>query len=179
MNAIESMPTPKRIRPRASRRPLRVDTAHWAKPWEVQIRAARSEEGRALKALVDEATQGYGWQLPDCDWSRVAPFWYVAHIEGYLLGAVQICVGYPIGRMELLSIRRGLSKTKRAKVVKALVSYVATVMAHDGFPMIGTTIPEQDAQFLKIVMRYGARPSIKGRQVYYPCGSATRRPQEE
>lgn len=174
MTVLEAPPTaPKRVRPRANRQPPRVDVTHWAKPWEVQVRPARHDEGETIRQLVTSATSAYGWQLPDCEWSRVAPFWYVAHVGEYILGAVQVCVGYPIGRMELLSIRRGLSKTKRAKVVKSLVTAVAAIMVKDGFPMIGATIPEQDDQFMKIVMRYGARPGAKGRQVYLPVRRTT------
>jgi len=146
----------------------RLDAAHWPKPWEFQVRHALNTEGEAIRDLVDQATKAFGWQYPACDWSRVAPFWYVADLQGWLLGAVQVCVGLPLSRIELLSVHQGLSQTKRAKVVKALLGRALHDLQVNGATLACGMIPMVDDEFVRIVERMGARYTTKGHLLCYP-----------
>jgi hypothetical protein len=112
---------------------------------------------------VDAMTMQYGYKLPDCSWDRVKPFWMVSEIQGELLGAIQICIGWPLGRIELLAIRPGLSRTKTAKVAKALIYYALRQMAIDGTTLACTQIPAADEEFARILERSGAKHMVSGK----------------
>lgn len=145
----------------------RPDFEHWPKGWECRVRAAVDAEGEAIHALVDESTKKYGYMLPACRWDRIEPFWYVAEVGGYLLGAIQVCVGRPISRVELLAVRPGLSQSKKAKIVKLLLMRVVQALSLDGTTLISMIIPEKDMGFQTILERLGARHAVKGRMMLY------------
>lgn len=157
--------------PRAARRQHRhkprPDLTHWPKEWECQVRAARNTDGEAIHALVDATTMRYGYKLPPCNWAHIEPFWYVAEVAGLLLGAVQVCIGRPVARVELLAIRPGLSQRKKAKVMKVLLAQVAVALTLDGATLVSTLIPEADKGFQTILERHGARQAVKGRMMLY------------
>jgi len=151
--------------------PIRRNMKQWPKPWEFTIRAARNEEGETIRHLVDETTRRYGWETPQGDWNRIAPFWYIAIIEEEILGALQVCLGWPFGRIEFLSVRQGLSRTKRAKIVKALIYHVFHAMVVDGTPIVMVTIPREDEEFTRILERWGFRYAMQGKMLFYSLPS--------
>lgn len=155
---ITSKPNGPRRPPRRKRQKfVKPDLTHWPAKWEFTVRAAEDHEGEAIHALLDAQTTVAGWRLPKVNWSRVKPFWYVAEIQGELLGAVQICIGWPVGRIELLAIRPGLSKTKRAKIVKALAFYVFDAMRLDGTELACIAIAADTGyEFGRVLERWGA-----------------------
>jgi len=168
----EQTASPTSTGPRPGRKPRRIkrprpDLTHWPKEWELTVRAARNDEGEAIHELVDLMTAQYGWKLPACRWDRITPFWYVAEVQGYLLGAVQVCVGWPIGRLELLSVRPGLSHTKTAKIVKALLYHCFEAMRLDGTELVCALVADKDNEFTRILERWGAKFAVKGRMLLY------------
>lgn len=163
---IVEVPSDKGRKPRR-RKVTRPDLTHWPKAWELTVRAARNDEGEAIHALLDAQTTVSGWRLPKVRWDRVAPFWYVAEIQGVLLGAVQICIGWPVGRIELLAVLPGLSKTKRAKVVKALSYHVFAAMRLDGTELAAIMLMENGYEFGRILERWGARYAVQGKVYFY------------
>lgn len=146
---------------------VRPDLRHWPHLWEMTIRAARNDEGEAIHELVDAMTMQYGYRLPATRWDRVAPFWYVAEVQGVLLGAVQLCIGWPIGRIELLSVRPGLSHTKTAKIVKALLYHVFAAMRMDGTTLACALVADKDNHFTKVLERWGAKFAVNGKMFLY------------
>jgi hypothetical protein len=136
------------------------------------VRAAVNEEGEDIHALVDAMTMQYGWKLPQCRWDRVAPFWYVAEVQGVLLGAVQICIGWPVGRIELLAVRPGLSHTKTAKIVKALLYHAFGAMKLDGTQLACALVSDKENQFTKVLERWGFKFAVKGRMYFFDLNEA-------
>jgi len=134
------------------------------------VRAARNDEGEEIHALVDAMTAQYGWTLPACRWDRIAPFWYVAEVGGVLLGAVQVCVGWPIGRLELLSVRPGLSHTKNAKIVKALLYHAFAAMKLDGTQLICSLVTDKENEFSRVLERLGFTFAVNGRMLFFKMG---------
>ena len=169
---MEAAQAPTPTSPPHGRKPRRhkkvkPDLTHWPKMWEMTVRAAVNEEGEAIHALVDAMTMQYGWKVPQCRWDRVAPFWYGAEVQGVLLGAVQICIGWPIGRIELLSVRPGLSHTKTAKIVKALLYHAFGAMKLDGTELACALVSDKENHFMRVLERWGAKGSVKGRMFFY------------
>jgi len=163
--------TQKPQRPPRRRKLVKPDLVHFNRPWEFTVRAAENHEGEAIHALVDAMTAQYGYTLPACRWDRVSPFWYVAEVQGELMGAVQLCIGWPIGRLELLSVRPGLSHTKTAKVVKALLCHAFKAMALDGTTLACVLVPDRDNEFTRILERWGLRSATNGRMLFYELGT--------
>jgi len=147
---------------------VKPDLIHWPKHWEMTVRGAEDHEGEAVRGLVSEMAEQYGWALPPCPWTRLKPFWYVAEVQGLILGAVQVCIGWPIGRLELLSVRRNLSHTQRAKVVKALCYHAFDAMKLDGTTLVSLLLPEQDEMFTRVVSRAGAKFTVRGKMYLFP-----------
>jgi len=147
---------------------VRPDLTHWPQPWEFTVRGAVDAEGEAIHELVDTMTRQYGWTLPACDWSRVAPFWYVADVGGVLVGAVQLCIGRPICRLELLAVRPTLSKTKQAKIVKALLYHAFAAARLDGAALVCALISAKDDHFSRVIERWGAKFAVTGKMFFYP-----------
>ena len=145
----------------------RPDFEHWPQSWEFQVRAATDADGPAIHALVDQMTMAQGWKLPDCDWSRVAPFWYVADLQGWVIGAVQVCVSRPMSRLELLSVHQKLSKTKQAKVAKAVLARGLLALQLDGATMATGVVTGAENGFVRILERCGAQCAVKGIMVSY------------
>ena len=166
---VAQAPKPFGVRPPRVKREkfVKPDLAHWPKPWEFTVRIAQNHEGEAIHALVDAMTKQYGYTLPDCSWDRIHPFWYVAEVQGELMGAVQICIGWPIGRIELLSVRPGLSHTKTAKVVKALLYHVFHAMALDGTTLACALVADKNNEFTRILERWGFHFATTGKMLYY------------
>lgn len=160
---IETKPKGHQKRPRVTR----PDFTHWHKPWEFSIRIATNLDGQEIHDLVDEMTMQYGYTLPHCNWNKIEPFWYVAEIGGYLLGAVQICIGRPIGRIELLAIRPQLSHTKKAKVMKSLVYHAFCAMKLDGIELACMLVADKENEFSRILERWGARFAVKGKMMFF------------
>jgi len=131
------------------------------------VRAARDDEGEGIHVLVDQMTRRYGWTLPACSWKKIAPFWYIAEVSGVIIGAVQVCIGWPVGRLELLAVRPDLSHTKKAKIVKALIYHAVAAMQLDGTQLVMTLIPSLDENFSRILERLGGRFAVKGSMVMF------------
>ena len=146
---------------------VKPDLTHWQQPWEFTVRVAENHEGEKIHALVDAMTKQYGYVLPACRWDRVKPFWYVADCAGELMGAVQLCIGWPVGRLELLSVRPGLSHTKTAKVVKALLYHAFHAMSLDGTTLACALVADKDNEFTRVLERWGARYAVQGKMFYY------------
>lgn len=153
---------------RQHKKPPRPDLVHFQKAWEFHVRPAVDADGEAIHAVVDQMTKSQGWKLPNCDWSKVAPFWYVADLQGWIIGAVQVCVGRPMSRIELLSVHQDLSRTKQAKVAKSLLARAVLALQVDGSSMACGVITGQENGFVRIVERCGARCAVKGVMVSYP-----------
>jgi len=79
-----------------------------------------------------------GW---DIDWSRVYPSWLLAYHDGVAVGAVQALPGYPVGRVELLSIDRDQSHDVRVAAIKALWIASCASLAAQGVQGAACTIP--------------------------------------
>lgn len=156
-----------KIRRQRKRQP-RPDLLHWPKGYEFQVRHATDADGEGIHALVDQMTQSQGWTLPECDWSKVAPFWYVADLQGWLIGAVQVCVGRPMSRIELLSVHQKISRTKQAKVAKMLLARAVHDLRVNGATMACGVVTGPENGFVRIVERCGARCAVKGVMVSYP-----------
>ncbi len=112
----------------------------------VLIEIAWPEDGEAISKLAREC----GFELEGMDWSRLGSHWLVCKWRGEIVGAIQILLGLPIGRLEILSIASQLGVVQRSLVIRELV--IAGLAAHRqyGAQSVAGTMSEQ---FTKILER--------------------------
>lgn len=142
--------TPKRKKKRPSRR--------WPTAKDFKIRSAVDTDGPVIAALLALA----GPDFRHLDWHSIGAGWIVADREGEIVGALQICNGKPIGRLELLAIDPKRSKTFKAKLVKGLVLTGCKVLAVFGAQEVQVLTPADQLGYHEIIERYGGRKQSEG-----------------
>lgn len=124
----------------------------------VTIRAATNADGERIGWLSWQA----GFTIDDLDWSVVEPNWLVAERDGRVIGAVQMCPGRPIGRLELLSIEQSLPHYTKGRVVRALLYAGCRVLRSLGSQFVsGLVVPTREG-FCEVLEARGVRKLTTG-----------------
>lgn len=97
----------------------------------MEIRLAQNDEGLIIKNLFKNADE-----LPDSDWTNIAPYWAVATVEGKIIAALQLCMSLPIGRLEHLLIKKDTNKITATKAAHRLIKYGEVAMKANGCPVV-------------------------------------------
>jgi len=147
---METLTPLKRRRKRPSRR--------WPTAKDFKIRSAVDKDGPTIAALLAFS----GPDFRHLDWHSIGAGWIVADREGEIVGALQVCHGKPIGRLELLAIDPQRSKTFKAKAFKALVLTGCKMLAYFGSQEVQFLTPADTADYHKIMERYGSRKQAEG-----------------
>lgn len=115
------------------------------------IRLATNSDGDAIHRLVTDA----GFAVDGIDWGVVYPYWLVAEQDAEVIGCIQVCIGIPIGRLEMLSVSRDLSHPLRAIVVKSLLLAGAATLKKAGAQMVSGMIPFEMKSYKRLLQRRG------------------------
>lgn len=116
------------------------------------VRLAVDGDGETVRQLV-EKQHGMEGTL---SWDRIAPYWLVAELDGQIVGALQTCPSRPVGRLEMLTVKRGTSHIAKVATVKALAyAGMAVVLAH-GAQQVQMFVAEDLEEFREIMMDRGA-----------------------
>lgn len=130
---------------------------------ETTIRLARNADGAAIAML--RAACGY----PDADyldWSNIEPYWIVACDVRDIVGALQVCPGRPVGRLEMLAVHPGLAPRARAETVKALaLQGMATLRLH-GSGIAAFLVPFELRAYKNALKKRGAVVAELGHIMY-------------
>lgn len=129
------------------------------------VRFATESDLTALAALV-QLGFSHQWTAED------AKSWLVAEIDGRLVGAVQVCMTRPVGRLELLSVVDDLDHRTRAAVVKTLTAAGLTTLQHLGCPIAACFVAQHDRGFRRMLKkRLGAQVVNAGVILSVPLGN--------
>jgi len=82
---------------------------------DITIRIARPEDAGVLDTLTADFLGPYKVQ-----WEGATPDWLVAEVNGEVLGCTQLCIGRPIGRIEMLSISKRLDLREKHAIMVEL-----------------------------------------------------------
>lgn len=115
------------------------------------VRLASNSDGATIHRLVTDS----GFAVEDIDWSVVYPYWLVAEQNGDVVGCIQVCIGVPIGRLEMLSVRADLSHMLRAAIVKSLLLAGAATLKKAGAQMVSGMIPFEMKSYKRLLQRRG------------------------
>lgn len=116
------------------------------------VRLATDQDGESVRELV-EKQHGMADFLT---WDHIAPYWLVAEIDGEMVGAMQTCPSRPVGRLEMLSLSRGLSPAAKALTVKALAYAGMAVINGHGAQQVQMFVPEELREYREILLSRGA-----------------------
>jgi len=126
----------------------------------IAIRLAQNDDGRVLGNLVSR--NGFYFEDFDIDWSRIYPYWLVAEVNGMIVGALQVCPGAPLGRLELLCTEPRLRKRQKAKVVRGLVDAGQATLLAAGSQLASGVIPHKMKSYKEIAKSRGWRTLSTG-----------------
>ncbi len=108
----------------------------------ITVRLASDEDGPRIGELA--VSNGFGvfedgvWEM---DWSQVAPSWLVAEEDGKIIGAIQVLIARPIGRIEMLFMDTELSLRGKHRVVKLILDAGLTILRQNGVYAVMTSVP--------------------------------------
>lgn len=117
------------------------------------IRIAGNEDGEKIAALLQQV----GWDVKnvEIDWRDIYPYWLLAEQDGDFIGCIQTLLSKPVGRLEFLAVRPGLSHQLHALTVSALLlGGMATLKAH-GVTLVAGTVPHDLKSYKRILKKRG------------------------
>lgn len=118
------------------------------------IRVARNDDGPAISELLTSL----GWKAEGLviDWHDIAPFWLVAEQDGVFIGCIQTLLSKPIGRLEFLAVRPGLSHQLQALTARALVLGGCATLEQFGATAVAGTVPHELKSYKRVLKNRGA-----------------------
>ncbi len=131
---------------------------------KINMRLAVADDAIAMECLADYSgffTIGF-----DIDWSDIYPHWIVAEIDGTVVGAIEVCPGKPIGRLEFLMIGPGLSHTRRAKVTMQLIYAGMATLRQGGSQLCCWTVSFEQKSYRAILEKRGAETTLQANIMY-------------
>lgn len=118
--------------------------------YKITVGLATNSEGVEIQRLVEEA----GFK-EDLDWQDIYPYWLIALHEDKIIGAIQVCLGKPIGRLEMLTTEKDLTGTQRAQVVALLLAQGIKTLKLHGVQMAAGLIDFKLKSYKKLIKRRG------------------------
>ncbi len=114
------------------------------------IEFATNEEG----IFIGELVKSNGFNI-EVDWSEV-PGWLVAKDKNKVIGCLQVHIGKPIGRVEMLATSISLSDLKRAQVAWRLIVAASAVLNMNGSQYASMMILFKNKHFKRLLKKRGA-----------------------
>jgi hypothetical protein len=119
----------------------------------ISVRLARNEDGGSIGSLVTR--NGFYFDDFDIDWTEIYPHWVVAEINGIIVGALQVCPGKPLGRLELFCTEPRLRPRHRVKVLRGLSSAGEAALLAQGSQIASGVIPFTMKSYRNIAEKHG------------------------
>lgn len=127
-----------------------------AREINITIRMAETSDAAALAALVNLG--GY-----EADWKNSTNGWLVAENDGEVVACVQLCLGKPVGRLELLHVRSDLNARDRALVVMSIARAGMFALWQAGSEIVTCMVPFEEKGWKRVLKkRFGARVTNSG-----------------
>lgn len=137
----------------------KTDTGLW-ETRGVSLRGATDADGPTIGNLV--ALNNYNISDQPIDWTRVYPYWVVAEYDGEIVAALQVCMGKPIGRLEMLTIDPELSPQLRGGVFKDIVHYGMHVLKRGGAQFASFMVPFELKSYSRVLKKRGCVKLFQG-----------------
>jgi hypothetical protein len=116
----------------------------------IEIRLASNYEGDLIRDLVYQN----GFDIDWLTWDNIYPYWLVAVVDEEIQGCIQVCPSLPIGRIEILSIKKDITHTPRARIVKMLVSAATVTLKEFGAQAASSIIPHEMKSYKRVLKKH-------------------------
>lgn len=124
----------------------------------VNIRLAENADGATIEKLSREG----GFNVDGLDWSDIYPHWLVAENGNGIIGCIQVSLGKPIGRLEMMCIDSDLTHRERAMTVKHLALSGAATLKKYGGQVMMIVVPFEMKSWKKVLKKRGAEVAFQG-----------------
>ena len=124
----------------------------------IDIRLAQNDDG----ATIERLSKAGGFNVDDLDWSDIYPHWLVAENGKGIIGCIQVSLGKPIGRLEMLGIDPELTHRERAMTAKHLVSSGSATLKKGGAQVSMSVVSFGLKSFKKVMKKRGAIVACQG-----------------
>lgn len=125
------------------------------------IRRATDADGVAISELMFSV----GYNPRGIDWSDIADYWLVAEIDSKVVGAIQICYGKPMGRLDLTGISPELSPHRGSRVYRDLVLAAMLTLREFGAQTVNGYIPFANKNIKRFLKKHGGQVLGQGNLV--------------
>lgn len=118
--------------------------------------------GNGDAADVQRLVLAAGFGVPGLGWGQIYPHWLVAKIGDRIVGCMEVLLGRPIGRLEVLSVDRDLGKREHAAVLRSLVVQGMVTLRQYGAELTSSMIPFEDKAWKKALTKRGGVVASSG-----------------
>jgi len=125
---------------------------------DLTIRMALSSDAGALDALTKPA---FGNLV--VDWRNATNDWIVAEFNGQIIGCIQLCMGRPVGRLELLCVDNTLDARSKHVIMMELLRSGLYALQQTGSQIVTAFIEFTNKGVKRIFKkRFGAQITNSG-----------------
>ena len=127
---------------------------------KVDVRWAHPSDADSMARIAESS----GFVIPgvEIDWSKLGHSWIAAEIDGEIVGACQILIGYPVGRVDYLLLDQSLPKVTKAIVVVTMIRVMSQMMKAAGVEVVCTYVNEEkDPSHYGMLLEEGWIPQFK------------------
>lgn len=129
----------------------------------IKIRMASNEDG----PRIGELAWRNGFQLTGITWDDVYPYWLVAEREGQLLGALQVCPGRPVGRLEILCLEDNLEHREKAITARQLLIAGTLTLRQNGSQAATSLVPFKMKGYKRLIKNRGGQVTDSGNMILF------------
>lgn len=124
----------------------------------IDIRVLENRYSEEYVVLLKKA----GQHIEGADYTDFFP-WVLGAFKGEkLVGAIQVCQGKPIGRVEMLAVDPDLDPPEKARMVRALCYNSAATLKRLGSSIMMSIVPFKLKAYKKALMKRGAQQIDQG-----------------
>ena len=125
---------------------------------QVTVRMAQAGDAGALAALTATFLGPY-----KVNWAEATGDWMVAEVEGKVVGCLQLCLGRPIGRLEMLCVQEDLDARSKHAIMRELARGGMFALQQTGSQIITVFVAFESKGFKRMVKKYfGGRVTNSG-----------------
>jgi len=121
---------------------------------DFKIRVVSDSDAESMSSLARDAD--FTLRGVEIDWSKIAPYWLVVEAIGEIVGAIQICPGKPMGRIELLMVSPKLPWREQVHVKGLLIFGATSTLRLQGSQIASGAVTLSDTDTLAWMKKRGA-----------------------
>ena len=128
---------------------------------EIEVRMAQPQDAGNLERLTRPMLGSF-----PVDWTNATGDWLVAEVGGAVCGCVQLCLGRPIGRLEMLCVAMELTPREKHAIMLELARAGMYALQQTDAQIITVFVEFANKGFKRMIKkRFGGRVTNSGNLV--------------